>query len=56
MPERFHMAIVYRAMIQYGLYENAPEVVQQARINDASAMINLVNSQLPRIGAPEPLA
>ena len=56
MPERFHMAIVYRAMIQYGLYENAPEVVQQARINDATAMFNLVHSQLPRIGAPEPLA
>lgn len=30
MPDRFHMAIVYLAMMDYGFYEGAPEVVQRA--------------------------
>lgn len=49
LPERFHMAIVYRAMIQYGLYENAPEVVQQARLNYQKVMSSMEVSQLPEM-------
>ena len=29
MPSRFHMAIVYRAMMSYGAFESAPEVYQR---------------------------
>ena len=30
LPERFHMLIVYKAMMKYGYYEAAPEVVGRA--------------------------
>jgi len=49
LPERYHMALVYRAMIQYALYENAPEVVEQARRNDMQMMQRLVNDQIPDV-------
>lgn len=43
MPTRWHMAIVYKAMMKYAMFESAPEVYQQA---DAlySAMINRVET------------
>lgn len=49
MPARFHLLIVYRAMIQYGLYENAPEVVQQGNSNATQMMDDLMMSELPPI-------
>ena len=56
MPERFHMAIVYRAMLQYALYENAQEVAQQAGRNMVKIETQMVESQLPRINLPPSLA
>lgn len=56
MPSRFHMAIVYRAMTQYGLYENAPEVIQQGNLNETRMMYRLLQSQVPSIELAGPLA
>lgn len=56
MPERFHMAIVYRAHKQYGFYESAPEAVEWAVMNEAKIMRELMKSQLPNFELPEPLA
>ncbi|WP_445012172.1 phage adaptor protein [Vreelandella stevensii] len=56
LPAHHHMAIVYRAMIQYGLYENAPEVVQQGQINLDRAMNDVARTQLPAMKLGGPLA
>ncbi|QJQ93915.1 MULTISPECIES: hypothetical protein [Halomonadaceae] len=56
LPEEHHMAIVYRAMTQYGLYENAPEVIQQGASNEARLMNEIERSQLPAVVLPGGLA
>jgi len=56
MPARFHMLIVYRAMMQYGLYEEAPVVVQQGNSNASRMIDDLMQSELGRIEMPEALA
>ena len=56
LPERYHMIIVYRAMLYYGLYENAPEVVQAARSGESRIMGELELSELPAIVSGGPLA
>lgn len=56
MPERFHMAIVYRAHKQYGFYESAPEAVEAASMNEARIMQSLLQSQIPSVETPGPLA
>lgn len=55
-PSVYHYAIVYSAMIQYGLYENAPEVVQQAQRNLAGIYQEMVNRELPGVEIQGPLA
>ncbi|MFC0268577.1 phage adaptor protein [Kushneria aurantia] len=56
LPERFHLLIVYRAMIQYGLYENAPEVVQQGARNSQQMMMDMESSELPPLALAGALA
>lgn len=56
MPVHFHLLIVYRAMIQYGLYENAPEVVQQGSSNATRMIDDLMLSELPPLTFAGPLA
>ena len=56
MPERFHMAIVYRAQRRYAYYESAPEALESAAVNESKIMQALVRSQLPAISRPEALA
>ena len=55
-PDRFQYTIVYAAMIQYGLYENAPEVVEQGRYNFDRAYQEMVNRELPDVTMAGPLA
>lgn len=55
-PEQYHIAIVYAAMVQYGLYENAPEVVQQGRLNYSGVYQEMINRELPSVGIQGPLA
>ena len=56
LPERYHMVIVYRAMLYYGLYENAPEVVQAARSGEAGILHEMVAMELPPMMSGGPLA
>jgi hypothetical protein len=56
LPERYHMVIVYRAMLYYGLYENAPEVVQAARSGEAKILHEMVAMELPPMTPGGPLA
>ena len=49
IPIRFHMAIVYKAMMKYGMYEAAAEVFQSSE-NLLSSMLNrLEQNQTPMI-------
>jgi hypothetical protein len=49
MPERFHEAIVYRAMIHYGMYEAAQEVVARGERFYREYMEELEFDQLPPV-------
>jgi hypothetical protein len=52
----YHYAIVYAALRQYGLYENAPEVVQQADYSLSGVYQAMVNRELPGVEIQGPLA
>lgn len=56
MPDRFHMAIVYRAMIHYGMFEAAPEAVQRGENLYNEMLLRLEADQLPQIVTAGPLA
>ena len=56
IPERFQLAIVYRAMMFYGGYESAPEVFQRGESEFKRLMNRLNIDQLPTIVSGPPLA
>ena len=56
LPERFHMMIVYRAMIFYGGYEAAGEVMARGQKEFDRLMNRLDIDQLPTIVSGPPLA
>jgi hypothetical protein len=45
MPDRYHMVIVYRAMMMYGMYEAAPEVVQEGTALYNAMLRRLIRDQ-----------
>ena len=47
IPEPWHKLIIYRAMMMYGDYENAPEIKQAGMEGLASIMPQLEANQLP---------
>jgi hypothetical protein len=49
LPTRFHLLIVYRAMIKYSGYESAPEVEQRGSMESARMMANLMAVRAPRL-------
>lgn len=55
-PDRFHMMIVYRAMMFYGGYESAPEVFQRGEFEFKRLMNRLDIDQLPTMISGAPLA
>ncbi|MEX0385871.1 phage adaptor protein [Spiribacter onubensis] len=55
-PSQYQYVIVYAAMIQYGLYENAPEVVEQGRYSFDRVYQEMVNRELPDVQMAGPLA
>ena len=55
-PDRFHMMIVYRAMMFYGGYESAPEVYQRGEFEFKRLMNRLDIDQLPTLVSGPPLA
>jgi hypothetical protein len=49
MPARFHMAIVHKAMVKYGKYEAAPEVVEEHMTLYNAVLNKLEADQAPQI-------
>jgi hypothetical protein len=49
IPSRFHMLIVYRAMIEYGGYEAATEVTQRGIDKNARMYAQLLSVRAPRM-------
>lgn len=56
LPDRFHMMIVYRAMMFYGGFEAAPEVYQRGEFEFKRLMDRLTLDQLPTTVSGPPLA
>lgn len=56
IPARFHMLIVYRAMMSYGGYEAAPEVFQRGETEFKRLMSRLNIDQIPTPDSGPPLA
>lgn len=49
IPARFHMAIVWRALRHYGMFEAAPEVVSRADTGYKETMLQLEIDQTPEV-------
>jgi len=56
LPSQFHLAIVYKAMLAYGMYESASEVVQRATMEMDKWMRRIHTNQMPEITAGNTLA
>lgn len=56
LPTRFHMLIVYRAMMKYGGYESAPEVYQRGSEENNGMYAQLMALRAPKITWGGPLA
>lgn len=56
IPDRYHMLIVYKAMISYAGYEAAPEVMQRGIMGEKKLGALLRIDQLPILHAGAPLA
>lgn len=56
LPTKYHMAIVYRALMYYGMYESAPDAVQRGQVEFDKLMRRVRNDQLPEIGFTGALA
>lgn len=56
LPQRYHMLIVYKAMLYYGYYENAGEIIATAREQYAQMLAALDRDALPDGLAPGPIA
>lgn len=56
MPEHLHMAIVYKAMQSYGMFEAAPEVVGRAETGYTRLINQLEREDLPEVYLGDPLA
>lgn len=55
IPDRWQMAIVWRALRHYGMFESAPEVVMRADSNYNEIMLRLTLDQSPEIVVGPPL-
>ena len=56
IPRRFNMAIVYRAMMDYGVFESDPEIYQKGKRGYDLLVGRLEKQRLPSIGAGGALA
>ena len=56
LPSQFHMAIVYRAMMLYGVSESAPEIYDEGAANFKAIMQEIEGQQLTEIGIAGALA
>lgn len=56
IPEAYHMMIVYKAMISYGLFEAAGEVIQHGQDEYQRLLTQLEHEQLQEVYLGNPLA
>lgn len=56
LPVQFHIAIVYKAMLAYGMYESAGEVVQRAQMELDKWMRRIHTDQIQEMTICGPLA
>jgi hypothetical protein len=56
LPSKHHMAIVYRALMMYGMYEGAPDAVQRGQMEFNKLMNRIRIDQLPSSGFTGALA
>lgn len=56
LPEKFHMAIVYKAMLSYGMFEAATEVIQRAVTENERWMRRILFDQVQQISQGGALA
>ena len=56
LPVQFHMAIVWRALQFYGMYESAPEAVARGEREFDKAMARIAIDRLPGVGLAGALA
>lgn len=56
LPVRFHMLIVYKALIKYGHYESAPEVIQRGEQASRQMYAQLQRARAPKISFGSALA
>lgn len=56
LPTRFHMAIVYKAMLKYGLYESAPEVFDRGKLEYKPLFNQLEALRAPQVSFAGALA
>jgi len=56
MPERYHMAIVYRALKEYAQFDEAPELERKAMVNYEQMLADLARDQRPRVELPGAIA
>lgn len=56
IPEAYHMMIVYKAMISYGMFEAAGEVVQRGQAQYQNLLTQLEREQLQEVYLGNPLA
>lgn len=50
LPSQFHMAIIYRAMMFYGVSESSPEIYDEGKAEFDRMMARINLQQLPEIG------
>lgn len=55
IPDRWQMAIVWRALRHYGMYESAPEVVMRADSNYREIALLMTLDQSPEIVVGDPI-
>jgi len=56
LPTQFHWAIIYRAMMSYGMFEAAPEVYQRGELEFSKLMRRMTADRLPEMQVPGALA
>ena len=55
MPEPYHMIIVWSALMEYAMFDEAPELMQKARLNFEQMLAELSRNQLSTVEAPSAL-
>ena len=56
LPKQFHMAIVYKAMMFYGVSESSPEIYDEGKAEFDTMMARIELQQLPAMGEGGTLA